>query len=1241
MYLKEVRIHGFKSFADRTVLKLRPGVTAIVGPNGCGKSNTADAIRWVLGEQSAKSLRAGSMQDVIFQGSDTRKPVNLCEVSLVFADCEKSLGTAFNEVEVTRRVHRDGGSDYFLNGKPCRLRDISRLFMDTGVGQVSYSFMLQGQIDQILSTNPAERRVIFEEAAGVTRYKTQRREALQKLTQVDANLARVTDVIEEVGRQMQSVRRQASKALRYQLIKRRLTHLDLAHGTWRATRLADAVARLGADAANARAVVADLGARMKEREDALEVLRGQRTELFQQLQDMQRQVYDLRAEKEQSESQAQFARVRIEEIRRRQEQIAAELEEIRGQREALADQTSEILRGKEAQSGVVGDSDRDYQARNAQLTAAQEQQAAAERNVQKLKQDFLVAEGGLTRLRSNCVALEVELKGFQVRRAALGEEAHAQRTEVELLDAEVRRLESAAANLAAELAREEESLQVLRGGVQQSRERERSLRTQVQEAEKALSGLAAQAGALERMQEQLVGFGDGAKAALQGRLGETLPAESCLPLVRELEVDAEWAPALETLLGPALDMVKVGRPAQAAAAVAALREGQLGRAVFLFDAPAPATTTLQPAEVLPDWLRPASALVRARQESLSGAVRNLLNGCHFCTDLDAFLAFWEAHPAFDFRIVATPSGEWIDRRGLIGGGRQSGKEPDSHLRREEDLRRLRARMTAEEASLDKVRTEADTLARELSTRELEVEDKRQLIVEIGNERSTAAAQLRAAQDNRTRARQRLDTAERSLDELEERNEAAAVRLRQAQEELSGGERRLAEGRNRITEAEETVTSMRILVDERREDLADLRLELAEKRQRLEFIDRQLGEIARKGEDLTTLYIRREQEGQGLLRQMEAMEQSIVSHARRAAELALTAETLSATLESRRTSLSDAETRTRELETGLPEAREALARAQDSLNKADVAFAREQSQLGFVVEEMRREYQLEPTSIDWRRELWFAGDPLPDRLRVPGDDEEDGPEAQPAQQQERPEPTDAQLAALEDTDWPPLADEILALRARIQSMGSVNLDAIAEYASLKGRHEFLRTQSDDLWKAKEQLVNAIDEINKISQQLFRETFEQIRKNFAYTFDALFGGGEADLQLIDNGDALEAGIEITARPPGTRLRTLQLLSGGQKTMTAVALLFGIYMVKPSPFCLLDELDAPLDDANVQRFTKMVRKFTEYSQFLIITHNKRTISAADTIYGVTMQEKGVSRLLSMRLDSPEAEAVIAASK
>ncbi|MEC7287659.1 MAG: AAA family ATPase, partial [Verrucomicrobiota bacterium] len=421
MYLKEIVISGFKSFADRTRLDLRRGMTAVVGPNGCGKSNIVDAIRWVLGEQSAKALRGSLMQDVIFEGTEKRKALPMCEVALTFTDCESELGTAFNEVEISRRVTREGGSDYYINGKISRLKDIQRLFANTGVGRVSYSFMLQGQIDQVLSTNPAERRTIFEEAAGITLYKAQRKEALNKLALVDTNLARVTDVIEEVSRQIGSLKRQASKALRYQRINHRLSHLDLAFSAYRYSNLRDSIEHISSSADALRQKLKTHTDSLESDERALTQQKSARGELSEKMQDLQQRVYNLRSEKENADNQAEFADIRCGDLQGRIAELRKEIDDLEEQKSSLAKRAEDEAENKQLQLGVVDDSDRIFQDRSKDLVKAQEGLGTMEAELQEGRQSVLLAENRINRARSQCTTLEVDLKTYQVKHASLTE----------------------------------------------------------------------------------------------------------------------------------------------------------------------------------------------------------------------------------------------------------------------------------------------------------------------------------------------------------------------------------------------------------------------------------------------------------------------------------------------------------------------------------------------------------------------------------------------------------------------------------------------------------------------------------------------------------------------------------------------------------------------------------------------------------------------------------------------------
>jgi chromosome segregation protein len=1239
MHLKELRINGFKSFADNTRLDLRPGVTAIVGPNGCGKSNIADAIRWVLGETSAKSLRAGGMQDVIFQGTDSRKALNLCEVSLVFADCEEQLGTAFAEVEVSRRVVRDGGGQYFINGKQCRLKDIQRLFLDTGIGQVSYSFMLQGQIDQILSSNPAERRTIFEEAAGISRYKAQRREALGKLTSVDANLARVTDVMEEVARQIGSLKRQAAKALRYKRIKHRLTHLELAHSAYRANELRRVVRESEDKSRFLRAEADKLKARLEQEEGGLGHKRQRRAEVSAALQEAQQAVFALRNEKDSAQTKAEFAEIRRSENLKRAEDLARDIDLLSRRQADLQDRAVGEARFKDEQLSLFGDSDETFKRKSEELSTLQARLTEAETQLSRDRQAALMKESAITRVRSNCTTLEVDLKSFQVRHANLADEIRQAEGQLAVVTEEQDTLQRAYEARRAQRAQEEERGAERRAQVAALLAEFRALQERITETDRRHATVVAQLNVLEGLQAKLEGFSEGAKAVLQGKLEGIDPAD-CDVLLKNVQVDPVHARPLENLLGALAEGVVIKDRSRVGPVAAILGERKLGRAHLKFPAPALGVEGARSGG-LPAGLTSALSVVKATTPSMAPVVNNLLHDCYFAEELADFLAWWQAHPEFVFGQVATPAGEVIDRRGWVLTAPTKGTKQDrSFLARANEIKAFSGEREILEEQLEVLRQQAARLSEKIERAERDVEDQRKRMLEVTQEVAALESQTRAAARSLQDLHALAERKRRELGNLESQKEASERRLASGQDELRKAENDLAAQRLKVEQAELRVTELREEREQQRESFNDIRVEMAEKKQRLAALERGLSEIAAQTREVEERKQRHAQERANLEEQNAALETERTRELGRIGEIEKTLAVTMATLEKQRAALKAVEAEIETVEKGLSGQRETYDRLTREMGVVDVKLAREQSQAQFLDEEMRREYEVDLRTVNWREQLWLAGDALPERIRV--DIEEDSLD-DPDPNEHRGEPTAENLAAMETTDWQSVAEEVETLRSKLHSIGAVNLVAIEEYKELNERYTFLKTQSDDLWAAKDELLKAIDEINATSQELFSNTFEQIRKNFIFTFDQLFGGGRSDLHLVDEGDVLESGIDIIAQPPGTKLRTLQLLSGGQKTMTAVALLFAVYMVKPSPFCVLDELDAPLDDANIGRFCKMLESFLEYSQFLIITHNKRTISVADTLYGVTMQERGVSRLVSMRFnrDSGRAEEAPVSSR
>lgn len=1223
MYLKQVTINGFKSFADKTELPLTPGITCIVGPNGCGKSNIVDAIRWVLGEQSAKALRGGKMQDVIFQGTETRKPLQFCDVSLLFTDCEKQL--KFNEVEITRKVYRDGGSDYFINGKSARLKDIQNLFMDTGVGRVSYSFMVQGQIDQILSSNPGERRTIFEEAAGITKYKTQRREALNKLALVEQNLARATDRIEEISRQIGTLKRQASKALRYKRLSYRLRHLDLALNSHNYAKQNALLKEDETVQKRLSSEILELSEKLAACEEDLSRMRASRAELLAQLESLRQNASEVRSAKEQAERNSEFAEVRKRDLGERLEQISKELESLKEQLSALEGKAQGDIEVKQMQLNLVSADDEVFRQQSAELAEVEESLRDAENRLSRAKQDSLMNESAVTRLRSNCTTLEVDLKSYQVRHAALSDQIFQLKEENSSLERRCEELSEAMENANERLGNAEADITEAVAKADELRAQYRNQQAEIQQMDRQLASKSAKLSLLNDLQSRMEGFSEGVKAIMKGRLGECLDPLNLKIVSQNVEVADGWTSAFETMLGSAVDAVAIEDSSKLPQALALLRERNLGNACFqIKDAN---LNAISDADALPQGIWRGCDIVKPQDPDLSEYVRNMVAGCYFCEDIMQFANFALNNKNFKFMAAVAKDGSMLDARGIIYAS--SGEKRDtqsSFILRNSEIKRIKEEIEVDNDALTTLNERAMQIQSQLESAEAEIENRKNLSSEIKREIASINAQSSSAKAAFSEKNSEIEKKTAAMAEMENSRFEAQDRLNSAMKALEDAEKSISESRNLISETEAQIAELRETKDQKYAVLSETRLELAAKKSRLESLERGLGAIREQQAETRALIERRTIESQSIARQIENFDAETLSERERAKNLAENLEAALGEIEAQRVKVAESETSIAEYENSLSAEREAHMRKTSEKNECQIRIAKIRSKLDFISERILSEYDVEIANVDWKSELWKSDEEF--EIKVKLDELEDG-EINAKPKRERGDPTQDDLDAMESTDFSPIEDEVRELRERINAMGAVNLVAIEEYAELKERYDFLKTQTDDLWASKNALVADIDEINATSQKLFSETFEQIRKNFAFTFQKIFGGGTADLRLVESEDVLDSGIEIVARPAGTVLKSLSLLSGGQRTMTAVSLLFAIYMVKPSPFCVLDELDAPLDDANIGRYTDMLKEFTRYSQFLVISHNKRTMSAAQTLYGVTMQERGVTRLISMRFN------------
>lgn len=1215
MYLKNLTVFGFKSFADKTSLTFQPGVTAIVGPNGCGKSNVADAIRWVLGEQSAKALRGGEMADVIFNGTDKRKQLALAEVSLTIGDVDEEhlraagVNLDFNELTITRRVFRDGGSEYFINKTHCRLKDIQQLFMGTGMGRTSYSIMAQGNITQVLSSKPDDRRLIFEEAAGITRYKAQKREALRKLDHTEQNLLRVSDLIREVKRQIGSLQRQAGKAKRYKKILDELKHLETQLCRHRYDVLDKEVRDLKARIE---------GLRTESETGSEEVLRGEKelaqrrerlSELEQKIHGEMSRGLELKSEIDRHEGRVQYGQERIREL---EAQNARALEDIRTAEERRTiseEELAEVIRRLEASLQHVESRRAELETRRTAVTGVEESLRAQQNRVREEQSEAFRVSQELNKVRNELHALKLRQEGNVVRQEKLS-------SEKVQLEEERTRLEQKLTEFSSNVENEKRNAQASRGTVEERQKRLREIQDALRESSSALDELnRSQAGfrsslnVLERLEDSREGFSEGAAAALARK---DLVQGS---LTDHIRVPSEFVVPVEAALGQQLQVVLTEDAEKAAQVLTGLTEGQRGRASI---APLRWQSSHQASQAaLPDipGVRRLVEVVEARNGA-SELIQRLLGRTLLVESLEAARQVYESGQG-DFDFV-TPDGDLLSAGGVFTGGRsrKGGKASGSILARKNEMEEIRTKLADLAGKIEaanKVRGEmqAEQTALQAGLQEAQSELRRQEV-----QIATSEGEFRALQNSLRVLHQKIDTVVYELTRLVEQDRESADRREALSTAVADLEAKDQEAQKRMEESNEALEAIRVQRDEAQSALSEIKVEVATEEQVAQSFAKQKTPLESRIVELGQLVESRHRE-LGEFEAKRGREESEISQSTQTIEsLKHQREQVNAQIGLLREQKSGMEAEVSNNEESLRSRRARLAQIQEERGGMEVSVAEKQMSMENLVDKIQSKYQVDLTEV--------RGECITITIT-----EEGGSHVEVLDPEEL-------AAAGVATNWEEISARVKDLQGRIDAMGAVNLVAIEEYEETEQRYEFLNGQFEDLSTAKAQLMEVINKINTETRAMFLETFTQIRDNFRATFTEIFGGGQADLNLVDQENVLESGIEIMARPPGKRLQSISLLSGGEQTMTAVALLFAIYQVKPSPFCVLDELDAPLDESNINRFIKILQRFLEHSQFIIITHNKRTISIADVLYGVTMQEHGVSKIVSVKFHKSDEEGL-----
>lgn len=1185
MYLKQLEIIGFKSFADRTKLEFAPGMTAIVGPNGCGKSNVSDAVRWVLGEQSAKALRGANMQDVIFNGTDFQKPMGMAEVSLTLTDCENTLGTEFHEITITRRVLRSGEGQYFINRAPCRLKDIQRLFMDTGIGTNAYSVLEQGRIDRILSSRPEDRREVFEEASGITKYKADKKEALRKLEHTEANLLRLEDIITEVKRQIISLQRQAGKARRYQEMHAKLRALDIYVTRARLsemTQLIQSIAnRLASFSEKEEAYQSDI----QNTEVTLNTTREQLRQIEDSINETMDSAVQSKTELDRTRQTLATNKERIQELIDLSERNTSEAQTARERLQLHQSTLDELVVKLSAAQEELCYGETLFQERNTVFLAFEKQLEHQKEALHGLHNESLDVETKSSQLQNELANLEARERGAIVKRERLMAEQKENRRSVELHAQRVAQKETIQQDIHREILRQEELLNQLKLLKNNRHKQIQDTKDALNAIQNKLAAKMAQIDMLKRTESDYEPFPGGARFLMNHFPADSELDKACLlgSLADHIEAKGEYRRPLEAVMRSWLDALIVSDRPAALRLVEILQRESVGAArLVIRDTVVPASESETPGERLMNHVV-CSGESQGLMQKILGKVRVVpsIGDIPHASNADIT---WVTHAG----AVLHPDGTieyWM---------------PESETGNPLTRKHLLAEWNQEAETLhDQAKQQRELLSKSLeddSSTEQQLNDTQEALLQQRRELAMCQGETQQIQRELKQCREREATIEWELGELQDQDSSGGSRRMEIVHEIERLRNRQAEIRATIQIQNNDLRKQEADRTRLHAELTDSRIAVAEKKHKVD-------QILNQEEPLKA--------------QIRSLEQIIEERSRGISSYQKHIENL-------QISVTESERRVRPLEEQVIRFDESLIQLrnqQRDANQKQGALEEELRQKRLAVEEVRRQKsmaEVQSTEHRMRRQN------ILERIHADYQLSEDQLTEQPDPEWEENEPQDR------DT----LEINIAELRTKITSMGPVNLVAIEEHKELEERFQFLTQQQDDLVNAKQQLIEMIKKINITTTELFSETFNKVNENFQEMFKQLFGGGSAKLVLVNEEDVLESGIEIIARPPGKKLQNISLLSGGERTMTAVGLLFALYMVKPSPFCVLDELDAALDDSNIGRFVKTVEGFLERSQFIVITHSRQTISAADVLYGVTMEKHGISKIVAVRLADHEKD-------
>ena len=1185
MYLKSIEVQGFKSFANKIVFDFHNGITGIVGPNGSGKSNVADAVRWVLGEQRVKQLRGGSMQDVIFAGTENRRPLSYAYVAITLDNSDHQLSIDYEEVTVSRRLYRSGESEYLINGAACRLKDINELFYDTGIGKEGYSIIGQGQIDRILSSKPEESRELFDEATGIVKFKRRKNTAQKKLEDEKQNIVRINDILAELEKQLGPLEKQSAAAREYLKKKEALKLCDVNMFLLETERVQGALTEL-------EQKISDTDRELKETTGQYENIKKEHARIEEELEELNRRLDETKEAasraglgRQQLEGQIEVLKEQINSVRQGGEQlegrlknIAADVKERQEAREKLAAEQAELAKQLEAAASVSGEADARLQELREQIEAENTAAEISKNTIIGLLNERASTKGRLQRY-------DAMQEQAQIRRTELNQklllaksseeeqrvqyEGHLKKLEeisgriITLSEAQ-REKEEEAEGLRRELGKKNEELEIGQSAFHRESSRLESLRN---------------------MAERYDGYGNSIRKVMEQK--KNVPGIEGV-VADLIKVDQRYETAIETALGGSIQNIVTENEDTAKELIEYLKKNRFGRATFLPLTSVGGRGGFAKPEALKEKgaIGLASTLIRA-DKKYDRVVQHLLGRVLVAEHIDDAIRIARKYKHSIF--IVTLEGESLSPGGSMTGG--AFRNSSNLLGRKRELTELEENVQKLEADIREARLQIETLREQRRERRVEAESLSTELQRLYLQQNTAKmnsdqakARLDEIIEGYSGLRKELSEIEKQFADIHDSREAIFREIRESEEQEKQNEARIETAQARLAELKQSEA-------EGIGDNEKAHLKLAALTQKAGFVDENAARIER---ELVRLHTEEQEIHEGMQKgnaDIEAKEEGIGALRKQIEDMIARSERLNG-------------------ETAeLGGKREALLTGQKDFFTKREELSDKQTRLDKEIFRLNSQREKLEETVDSLTDYMWEEYELTYNTALPMKQEED-----------------MDLAALKR--------QTSVLKDEIRKLGDVNVNAIEDYKNISERYEFMNTQRNDLVKAEETLMGIISELDTGMRRQFEEQFARIRVEFDKAFKELFGGGKGTLELDPDADMLEAGVRIIAQPPGKKLQNMMQLSGGEKALTAISLLFAIQNLKPSPFCLLDEIEAALDDSNVNRFAKYLHKLTKNTQFIIITHRKGTMESADRLYGITMQEKGVSTLVSVNLIEEELD-------